>query len=66
MNTQLMPRPMAMPAVNEPRPCVSLAIREIDDPDLFVRYINRHPGYRTRLLNRRLRDRLLHDSKVKA
>lgn len=50
---------IAMPA-NLPalRGSVGLAVREIDDPELYVNFVNNHPGHQQRVKDRRLIDSL--------
>ncbi len=35
-----------------------LAVRAVDDQDLYVNFVNRHPGHLRRISDRRIADRL--------
>ena len=45
--------PTNLPAIRE---SAGLAVREIDDPDLYVNFVNNHPGHQQRIDDRRLID----------
>ena len=52
----IIPLPATLPAVREE---TGLALREIDDPDLYVRFVNSHQGLKDRIDARRKADNIV-------
>lgn len=53
--------PTNLPVIRE---FTGLAVREIDDPDLYVNFVNNHPGHQQRIDDRRLIDAMTRRSNV--